>query len=133
MPSWHEACGGDHAGFSVDCLETLEEIGMGLKEEWHENGGTDFAALSCLNAEKPAIDLIETLVRRNFNQGWVTVPLGRMPVTVPEKSSKAIFYSTRCIGIAEDQRKPSKTSAGFEGCISNKGIGVGNEIIYNSD
>jgi len=58
-------------GFSVDCLETLEEIGIGLKEEWHENGGTDFAALTCLNAEKPAIDLIETLVRRNLS-GWVS-------------------------------------------------------------
>ena len=57
-------------GFSVDCLETLEEIGMGLKEEWHDNGGTDFAALSCLNAEKPALDLIENLVRRNLS-GWI--------------------------------------------------------------
>ena len=56
-------------GFSVDCLETLEEIGIGLAEEWHENGGTDFAALSCLNASKPSIDLIETLVRRNLS-GW---------------------------------------------------------------
>lgn len=57
-------------GFSVDCLETLEEIGMGLKEEWHDNGGTDFAALSCLNTSAPAMSLIETLVRRNL-EGWL--------------------------------------------------------------
>ena len=57
-------------GFSVDCLETLEEIGIGLKEEWHDNGGTDFAALSCLNTSAPAMTLIETLVRRNL-EGWL--------------------------------------------------------------
>ena len=57
-------------GFSVDCLETLEEIGMGLKEEWHQNGGTDFATLACLNAGEPAINLITALVKRNL-KGWI--------------------------------------------------------------
>ncbi len=56
-------------GFSVDCLETLEEVGIGLAEEWRVNGGTHFAALSCLNASEAAMDLIESLVRRNL-AGW---------------------------------------------------------------
>ena len=57
-------------GFSVDCLETLEEIGIGLAEEWYADGGSHFAALSCLNASEASIDLIETLVRRNLS-GWL--------------------------------------------------------------
>ena len=40
------------------------------KESFLEAGGTDFAALPCLNDSEPAIDLLETLVRRELS-GWV--------------------------------------------------------------
>jgi ferrochelatase len=36
-------------GFSADCLETLEEIGVENAEIFHRNGGTNFAAIPCLN------------------------------------------------------------------------------------
>ena len=36
-------------GFSVDCLETLEEIKMEGKEEFIEKGGKNFSYISCLN------------------------------------------------------------------------------------
>ena len=56
--------------FISDCLETLEEIAMQGKDSFIEAGGTDFAALPCLNDSKPAIDLLETLVKRELS-GWL--------------------------------------------------------------
>lgn len=38
-------------GFAVDCLETLEELDMGLKEKFHELGGEVFDRIPCLNAD----------------------------------------------------------------------------------
>jgi ferrochelatase len=60
-------------GFSVDCLETLEEIGIGLKEVWEEGGGTHFSRVPCLNDGPAAIDLYEFLIRREL-MGWVASP-----------------------------------------------------------
>ncbi|CAM2766219.1 ferrochelatase [Legionella worsleiensis] len=49
--------------FTVDCLETLEEIGMRLKEQWMQLGGKEFILVPCLNANpqwaKALIDLIQ--------------------------------------------------------------------------
>jgi protoporphyrin/coproporphyrin ferrochelatase len=57
-------------GFSADNLETLEEIALRGKETFLAAGGTDFATLSCLNADGPGMDLIETLVRNEL-AGWL--------------------------------------------------------------
>lgn len=57
-------------GFSVDCLETLEEIAMEGEEEFMEAGGEKYAYIPCLNATEPGIDVIESVVRREL-QGWV--------------------------------------------------------------
>lgn len=38
-------------GFSVDCLETLEELDMGLQEKFHSMGGEVFDRIPCLNAD----------------------------------------------------------------------------------
>ncbi len=37
--------------FTIDCLETLEEIGMRLKEQWMTLGGEGFYLSRCLNSE----------------------------------------------------------------------------------
>ena len=50
-------------GFSVDCLETIDEIGVELRETFEKAGGMQFTFIPCLNETPPAIDLIETLVR----------------------------------------------------------------------
>ena len=42
--------------FTVDCLETLEEIGMRLREQWSEIGGTSFELIPCLNDSEDWID-----------------------------------------------------------------------------
>ena len=57
-------------GFSSDCLETLEELAMEGKHQFEEAGGTHFAYIPCLNSEKPGMDMIEHLVRRELS-GWI--------------------------------------------------------------
>lgn len=57
-------------GFSVDCLETLEELAIRGKAQFIEAGGTDFAYLPCLNADAPGMAMLETLMRREL-AGWV--------------------------------------------------------------
>jgi ferrochelatase len=57
-------------GFAADCLETLEELAIRGREQFHAAGGEHFAALSCLNAGEAGMDMLEALVRREL-AGWV--------------------------------------------------------------
>jgi ferrochelatase len=57
-------------GFSADCLETLEEMRVRNAELFHENGGTDYAAVPCLNDSAEGMRTIETVVRREL-AGWI--------------------------------------------------------------
>jgi protoporphyrin/coproporphyrin ferrochelatase len=59
-------------GFSVDCLETLEELAMQGHEQFEAAGGTHFAYLPCLNADAPGMDMLEHLIRRELS-GWLPV------------------------------------------------------------
>ncbi len=56
--------------FSVDCLETLEELAMEGKERFLAAGGENFAYIRCLNDNEVGMGLIETLCRQEM-QGWV--------------------------------------------------------------
>ncbi|MBR0558972.1 ferrochelatase [Neokomagataea anthophila] len=51
-------------GFMADCIETLDEIGNELREEFIEEGGEEFALVPCLNDDSAAIDLLEDLTRK---------------------------------------------------------------------
>jgi ferrochelatase len=57
-------------GFSVDCLETLEEIALRGAETFRAAGGTDFAYLPCLNAQADAISFYRQLLGREL-AGWI--------------------------------------------------------------
>jgi protoporphyrin/coproporphyrin ferrochelatase len=57
-------------GFSADCLETLEELALRGRDDFLAAGGTDFAALSCLNTSQAGMAMIEALVRREL-AGWI--------------------------------------------------------------
>jgi ferrochelatase len=57
-------------GFSVDCIETLDEIGREVRDEFLHAGGKNFAHIPCLNDSPEGMDVIETLVRREL-AGWV--------------------------------------------------------------
>jgi ferrochelatase len=56
-------------GFSADCLETLEELGIRGRETFLAGGGERFALLECLNDSPEGMDLLEALVRREL-AGW---------------------------------------------------------------
>lgn len=57
-------------GFSADCLETLEELGIRGCETFLNAGGERFALLECLNDSPEGIDMLSALVRREL-EGWV--------------------------------------------------------------
>ena len=57
-------------GFSADCLETLEEIGIRGRQTFLSGGGKRFALLDCLNDSDESIGLLEQLVTREL-EGWM--------------------------------------------------------------
>jgi ferrochelatase len=57
-------------GFSADCLETLEELGIRGRETFLSAGGEAFARLDCLNDSPEGMHMLEALVRREL-AGWL--------------------------------------------------------------
>ncbi len=57
-------------GFVADCVETLEELGIQLRETFLENGGESFTVIPCLNDSEFAIAMLESLARREL-AGWI--------------------------------------------------------------
>lgn len=50
-------------GFAVDCLETLEEIALLGKEQFHQAGGQRLRYIPALNNREDHIDLLKTLIQ----------------------------------------------------------------------
>ena len=57
-------------GFSADCLETLEEIGVENKNYFIKSGGERYEYISALNAEPGHISALCELIEQNL-QGWL--------------------------------------------------------------
>jgi protoporphyrin/coproporphyrin ferrochelatase len=57
-------------GFSVDCLETLEEIAMENADIFRSAGGENFAAIPCLNDTPGGMAVIRDIVTREL-KGWM--------------------------------------------------------------
>ena len=51
-------------GFPADCLETLEELGIGAKEAFLHAGGKEFNLLSCLNEDDRWIEALADIAAR---------------------------------------------------------------------
>lgn len=58
-------------GFSADCVETLEEVGIGLKETFLERGGEKFSLVPCLNDSPESITMIASIARQEL-AGWLS-------------------------------------------------------------
>jgi protoporphyrin/coproporphyrin ferrochelatase len=56
-------------GFSADCIETLEELGIRGRRTFSEAGGEKFALLDCLNDSPEGMDMITELIGREL-AGW---------------------------------------------------------------
>jgi ferrochelatase len=57
-------------GFSADCLETREELAIRGREQFIGAGGSDYAALDCLNDGEAGMTMLEALIRREL-AGWL--------------------------------------------------------------
>jgi ferrochelatase len=57
-------------GFAADCVETLEEVAIGLADTFHENGGVNFSAIPCLNDSPVAIAMMASIIRKEL-AGWL--------------------------------------------------------------
>ncbi len=57
-------------GFAADCVETLEEVAIGLRETFRHNGGENFAAVPCLNDSTASIAMLASIIRQEL-KGWV--------------------------------------------------------------
>ena len=57
-------------GFSIDCLETLEEINSENREIFLKNGGKKYTYIPCLNDSKHQLNLFQFLVDKH-TQNWV--------------------------------------------------------------
>jgi protoporphyrin/coproporphyrin ferrochelatase len=58
--------------FVADCLETLEEIGIRLREQWSAIGGDDLLLVPCVNATPGWVAVLADMVRdqaRNLSNG----------------------------------------------------------------
>jgi protoporphyrin/coproporphyrin ferrochelatase len=57
-------------GFSADCLESLEELGIRGRKTFEQAGGEEFALLDCLNDSPESIAMLERLIEREL-AGWL--------------------------------------------------------------
>ena len=79
-------------GFSVDCLETLEEIKMEGREEFKEMGGEKFEYMSCLNDSKR----VNNNVRKNSEKRTVWMDID---IYKTAKALHIIFFTTWMAGL----------------------------------
>ena len=56
-------------GFSADCLETIEEIGIENRDYFLEAGGKRYEYIAALNAQPEHIAALESLIEKNLG-GW---------------------------------------------------------------
>jgi len=57
-------------GFISDCVETLEEIGIALEEDFIAAGGTHFSTVPCLNDSDISQNLLQIIAERDL-AGWL--------------------------------------------------------------
>jgi ferrochelatase len=57
-------------GFAADCIETLEEVGIGLAETFKQHGGKNFSLVPALNDSPGSLDMLAKLIRQEL-AGWL--------------------------------------------------------------
>lgn len=70
-------------GFVADCLETLEEVALEMKETFWEHGGHQFGTVPCLNEGQAAVRLLVELVHNEL-AGWL-VPEANLETRLDEQ------------------------------------------------
>lgn len=78
-------------GFTSDCLETLEEIDMEVRQAFADNGGQTFHYIPCLN-ESPVWQSALTDIVEQHLIGWHTI---RTPAMLEEQKAQAQITHTQ--------------------------------------
>ena len=60
-------------GFAADCLETLEEISIGVAEDFIAHGGAEFRYIPALNDHDEHIEMIAGMLEAQLH-GWLLAP-----------------------------------------------------------
>jgi ferrochelatase len=56
-------------GFVSDCVETLEEVAIGLRDSFQKAGGDKFTYIPCLNSEVDGLQVLENQIMNELG-GW---------------------------------------------------------------
>jgi len=56
--------------FSVDCIETLEELAITGREQFEHAGGEQYAYIPCLNDSDVGMEMLEIVIRKEL-AGWI--------------------------------------------------------------
>ena len=67
-------------GFSADCLETIEEIGVENRDYFLQAGGERYEYIPCLNSEPGHIDALTAIIEQQIS-GW-------MPLTFDPEATR---------------------------------------------
>ena len=76
--------------FVSDCLETMEEIAIAGREQFHEAGGTQFHYIPCLNTHEAWIEALADLVKRQLGDWLIAV---EQPNSETEANTEAVTAS----------------------------------------
>ncbi|MDH7798779.1 MULTISPECIES: ferrochelatase [unclassified Beijerinckia] len=57
-------------GFVSDCVETIEEIGIEVRDAFLAEGGEKYARIACLNDSDAGMNVLAHVVKREL-QGWI--------------------------------------------------------------
>ena len=82
-------------GFTSDCLETLEEIAMEVKNDFVQAGGKEFYLIPCLNEAPAWIEALAIITEEQL-MGWAT-QLSALELT--EQKQLAIFQKAEAVRI----------------------------------
>ena len=76
-------------GFTSDCLETLEEINMEVREAFLHGGGQEFHYIPCLNDSSHWITALSRIAQQHM-QGWPTQKAPQAELDASLERAKAV-------------------------------------------
>ncbi|GIR70571.1 MAG: hypothetical protein CM15mP74_18220 [Halieaceae bacterium] len=108
-------------GFSADCLETIEEIGMENRDFFLEAGGTRYEYIPCLNAQDRHLSALTDLISEEL-AGWLnseqnperTEQLARQLGSPPSVAQCAGSRKPRAKAIPTPSKKSSVSLSGHD-------------------
>ncbi len=90
-------------GFSVDCLETIDEIGRENRHVFVKAGGEDYRFIPCLNDRPDHVDALAGVIERNL-AGWVVPKEQWQPkrAAAESESSKQLAEAMKACPVQAD-------------------------------